>query len=598
MAVPAENIRTATKARIKRATEAAQRRMDKLDAEALDQLERMYRDARSDIEARIRAAESAGGMVQLQDLRTLRAQIDRRLEQLAVARDSLLRDQLVAAARLGVEPYAGVEISADLADIAEQAARFVQEFIADDGLQLSDRLWRIDAGARDAVGRAIERAVIEGYSASQAAQDYLRRGVAVPTDVQSRIAQASGSAIAHAAGRAFFVEDRNAYANARRVFRTELNRAHGTAYIEAGFRTPGVVGTRFLLSPAHPHVDICDMHAKVNRYGLGAGVYPKGKNPWPAHPNTLSYVVVVFEDEVTDADRAGATDRIAWLKTQNLDIQEAVLGSRAKAGALRQGLLRENEIATPWRVLKPRLEKRGFVVTHVVDDDKPRMPLRVPRPAGVSVREALDVRGQKRLMDEVLNAIDSVHGDGTLPRIPLLRSSGRQTLGAYWHTSSGRAVKINVSANSPYPAMTASHEIGHFLDHQAMFEPGRWASRFHDRLMGGWITAVNETRAVRTLRTMLEGPPSIKLPSGHTFTVSRAHLRYLLSVEEVWARSYAQYIAVRSGHARLVDELAQTLARQSGAPLIYPQQWEPDDFAPVAKAIDTVFESLGWRVSR
>jgi hypothetical protein len=74
----------------------------------------------------------------------------------------------------------------------------------------------------------------------------------------------------------------------------EINRAHGTAYLKGAEAHPDCVGTRFLLSPSHPEHDECDLHASANLYGLGPGVYPPGKTPWPAHPNTLSYVVAVF----------------------------------------------------------------------------------------------------------------------------------------------------------------------------------------------------------------------------------------------------------------------------------------------------------------
>ena len=33
-------------------------------------------------------------------------------------------------------------------------------------------------------------------------------------------------------------------------------------------------------------------------YGLGPGVYKTGTAPWPAHPNTMSYLTAVFRDEV------------------------------------------------------------------------------------------------------------------------------------------------------------------------------------------------------------------------------------------------------------------------------------------------------------
>ena len=108
-----------------------------------------------------------------------------------------------------------------------------------------------------------------------------------------------------------------------------------------------------MLSPNHPRVDICDMHASVNRFGLGRGVYPKGKNPWPAHPNTLSYVEAVFTDEVTDEDRATKQDRIEWLSNQSGNIRIGVLGVY-KNNLLQNDLLKETMIKSKVKTLKNR----------------------------------------------------------------------------------------------------------------------------------------------------------------------------------------------------------------------------------------------------
>lgn len=89
----------------------------------------------------------------------------------------------------------------------------------------------------------------------------------------------------------------NAYSRALRVMRTELNRAHGEAYRQGAGRHPDVIGERFVLSPNHPKPDICDEYARADQYGLGPGVYPVGKAPWPAHPNTMSYLEAVFRDD-------------------------------------------------------------------------------------------------------------------------------------------------------------------------------------------------------------------------------------------------------------------------------------------------------------
>ena len=102
------------------------------------------------------------------------------------------------------------------------------------------------------------------------------------------------------------------------------------------------------------------MHARANLYGLGKGVYPKGKSPWPAHPNTLSYEQVVFIDEITEEDRANQTDRISWLKGQSQQAKKAVLGHDKKVAALDKGYLKESMIATPWKHLEPALKRKGI----------------------------------------------------------------------------------------------------------------------------------------------------------------------------------------------------------------------------------------------
>ncbi|KAA0220403.1 hypothetical protein EDM76_14015 [bacterium] len=93
--------------------------------------------------------------------------------------------------------------------------------------------------------------------------------------------------------------------NAMRVMRTEINRAHGEAYMMGGEDKPWFGGWRFLLSPSHPKPDICDLLSEQNLYGLGNGVYPdRERLPWPAHPNTLA----VRGRKVDAGDDSGAAE--------------------------------------------------------------------------------------------------------------------------------------------------------------------------------------------------------------------------------------------------------------------------------------------------
>ena len=356
----AHNPRTQVKAAIKRASAQARAHMNRVDKAVLGDLNRIYRRAADEITATIRNYGDSAGSLRLQILRDLRGQINARLTSMEEARNELLKNSLVRSAELGAGAFISVQVTAQLTQAANEAVRFVRNFVADDGLQLSDRIWRVDNHARTAVGRAVENAVIQGHSASQAATEFLERGEDVPRGIINKINQSNAEQVSRLAANALIRGTGSPRYNALRVFRTELNRAHGEAYMASGEDTEAFGGWRYLLSPNHPAPDICDMHSRVNRYGLGAGVYPdRNRTPWPAHPNTLSYVEYVFRDEVSTADKAGKEDRLDWLKQQPYDVQTSVLGSRKKQYALVNGLLKESQINTPWKVLKRRFEANG-----------------------------------------------------------------------------------------------------------------------------------------------------------------------------------------------------------------------------------------------
>lgn len=355
------NERTAKKAAIQRATKTAQAAMNQLDAQTLEQLTELYRQAVDALTETIDSFADSEGAVPIGALQTLLAATEARLRQLETQKTLLLNDGLHQAALLGVSPFAveAAMIGINLSAIPDEAVRFVRNFIADDGLQLSDRIWRNDNHARQIVRDAINQAVIQGYSASRTAQELLSGGQGLSKELQAKLRANAAGPLGQSIAQQLFTGEGTPYANALRVARTELNRAYVKSYEAGAFSHPNIIGTRFLLSPNHPKHDICDMHAHANIYGLGPGVYPEGKNPCPAHPNTLSYTEVVFKDEVSAEDRQGKQNRLEWLGDQPSDVQESVLNSRKKRIALEKGLLKENAIATPWKVLKVHFEQQG-----------------------------------------------------------------------------------------------------------------------------------------------------------------------------------------------------------------------------------------------
>ncbi len=349
-------------AAIRRASIEARRSLREFTAQQLETLRASYARTVRELGDLIADAAGSASTVRLAELRRLRTQIEARLEALTDRTAAQINSALATAAEYGTAALVGWTQSQALLEAAADAVRHVQQFRFADGLQLSDRIWRVGIEQRQQIGELIERAVIQGHGASQAALEYINRGQGVPGELLTQQQMASPVRMTRGVNSLLTGSDAEGYRNALRVFRTEINRAHGEAYVRSLGQTEGVAGVRFRLSPNHRVRDICDMHAAVNRYGLGPGVYPVDRHPWPAHPETISYLEVVFADEITDEDRAGQQTRIEWLKGQPAAVQAAVLGGQRKRSALQAGLLTERQITTPWYVLQKRYEAQGVDV--------------------------------------------------------------------------------------------------------------------------------------------------------------------------------------------------------------------------------------------
>jgi hypothetical protein len=76
----------------------------------------------------------------------------------------------------------------------------------------------------------------------------------------------------------------------------------------------------------------------------------------PAHPNTLSFVEMVFAEEVSDADRAGKETELQALARLAPEIRAGVLG-QTKAAYFDQGLLGKGAIRSPLRSVREDLAR-------------------------------------------------------------------------------------------------------------------------------------------------------------------------------------------------------------------------------------------------
>ncbi|MCB5187372.1 hypothetical protein LG200_05055 [Methylobacillus caricis] len=454
---------TPIQATIKRATLQAQRQMNDLDGEALEALQSLYEMAAEQIRDHLDAAGDSDGTVQLQRLQDVLVQIDGRLRALSVERSRLLNGNLKAAANLGTVPFSAVRLGimqqtegilsqAAAVQISDRAVNFVRTFIDGNGLQLSDRIWRLDRHARDVMTNAVEMAVIQGQGAAEAAREFLARGEIVPIEIQTKIGMANSRKIGKDTAQALLTGEGSPMSNAMRVFRTEINRAHGEAYIDSALSHPMAAGVRFKLSPAHPRPDICDFHAAANLYGLGKGVYPtRDKCPWPAHPNTLSYVEVVFKDEITDEDREGKETPLETLDRMTPAQRIGVLGKK-KNEVYQDGQLKQGMIKARWKDVQKRIGSTPSI--------RPPRPI---SPARIKGRLTLDaiLKEGNTIADDVLK---SVLGEGGRPDIARLREVIHDALAA--------ARPINT------PAKVRSKGVGaQFVQAASQLFPDSWTKK-------------------------------------------------------------------------------------------------------------------------
>lgn len=123
---------------------------------------------------------------------------------------------------------------------------------------------------------------------------------------------------------------------ANRIAQTELHRAYSDQKAREFMAEKAIEVVQVKMSDTHPKVDVCDLHSKLNKYGLGPGCYPKPLAPKPPfHP----FCRCILQPR-WDLKKAAARDRA---KAEQAFLIEAgddgakIMGSRAKWIAAKNG---------------------------------------------------------------------------------------------------------------------------------------------------------------------------------------------------------------------------------------------------------------------
>lgn len=165
-----------------------------------------------------------------------------------------------------------------------------------------------------------------------------------------------------------------------------------------------------------------------------------------------------------------------------------------------------------------------------------------------------------------------------------------------WHGNV--RVPITLRFPQPFPFFTACHEYAHFISHLGISR-NRTSAAESAPFLQTWRDAIDEDPTTielqERLRFIYGQINTIARSSGvspqkmRAIEEARDSISYVLRREEVFARSYAQYIMRRTGDPILKAEYKKQLLLKSQA------VWTAADFAPIESALDEAFTKLGWR---
>lgn len=213
---------------------------------------------------------------------------------------------------------------------------------------------------------------------------------------------------------------------------------------------------------------------------------------------------------------------------------------------------------------------------------------------------------------ETSKAIDEIHSlPSGVREVQIKKASGATTVGSY---SPSEGI-IKVSDKGSHPLMTTAHEFGHYIDHH-VFGGGKDGKNIFgtdgeagtDQELKSFLSACRESKAYKQIDAVRR-LDSKAAPYGINGDVEKAlrgwgeknrYGAYLQRPRELWARAYAQYVAEKSSSEAMKKELRAEIdsairPERPSVTIPWTRHWEPDDFAPIASAIDKVLESRGLK---
>ena len=206
----------------------------------------------------------------------------------------------------------------------QAALRATQTRVYGDGLNLSQRIWRLENGGLQRIRQTLATALVERTNAADLAarlEPILGADQDIPRWAEERLYRMTATQrLQSKEGLLRGTENRGvgiSY-NALRLARTELQFANHAVTTEIAIHSPWVTGRFVVLSPAHPKIDICDTYA-------AGGPYDKSQEILPLHPACMCH----YKEALMP--KGDFTNQVkGWLRGENtfLDDYAGWLGTR------------------------------------------------------------------------------------------------------------------------------------------------------------------------------------------------------------------------------------------------------------------------------
>jgi hypothetical protein len=184
-------------------------------------------------------------------------------------------------------------------------------------------------------------------------------------------------------------------------------------------------------------------------------------------------------------------------------------------------------------------------------------------------------------MKSALSLVDGVHGGDALPTVHFdVDTLGMDAAGEFRPDKTPWEIRLD-PRYEPQMMYAVVHEIGHWIDYGAL-DNGRQRGTgiALQGSMQGWWNAVKHSREVEGLYQVRGDKDDLEYIR-----------KYLLSPQELWARSYAQYIGTKTQNAELLGTITEPMLSSGYERWSF---WSDEEFALIGEQIEDLLKGLKW----